>query len=402
MKDKKLSILYIHHYGKFGGASKSLFEVVSCFSKQINGYLVSQKGLVPDRFKKLGFETISTQGISVVDHTVFGYYQGVRWLVLVRELIYLPYTILAIYRAKKWQIDLIHINEVSLLPAIIIANKLIKKPIIVHARVVLRTTGLRYKLFGYILKRNCAHLIAIDKSVYNAIPKVVPITVIHNGLKVPTAEGTINNGHSSAMKIGMIGGLIFMKGIFEFVEAARILKKKNYSIKFIVVGESPTDFKSLSGKISKALRLTKDIKNDILNFISENKLSDFIELRPFTLNVNEVYQEIDLLCFDNHANAAGRPVFEAAFHKKPSICSEHIDIKDGIIHMETGLCVESKDAQRLANAIEYFYLNRNEITRMGENAYQHALKYFDVEKNSKEVLALYNKVYQENINYKVK
>ena len=188
-----------------------------------------------------------------------------------------------------------------------------------------------------------------------------------------------------------------MKGIFEFIEAAKILKQKHYSIKFIIVGESPTDFKSLSGMISKTLGLTKDIKDSILGFIAENNLMDMIELRPFTLNVNAVYNEIDVLCFDNHANAAGRPVFEAAFHRKPSICSERIDIKDGIIHKETGLCVESKDPIQLAKAIEYFYLNRNEVKRMGENAYQHATKFFDIEKNSKEVLGIYNKVYQDNI-----
>jgi glycosyltransferase involved in cell wall biosynthesis len=397
MQTAKISVLYIHHYGKFGGASKSLFEVVSCFKDQINGFLISQKGLVPERFEKLGFQTISTQGISVIDHTVFGYYQGARWLVLARELVYLPYTIWAIYRAKKWEVDLIHINEISLLPAIIIAHNVIKKPIIVHARVVLHPKGIRYKLFQYILKRYCAHVIAIDKSVYNALPKVVPITIVHNGLKVPTNESNYNHSKTTTMKIGMIGGLIFMKGIFEFVEAAKILKAKNYSIKYIVVGESPTDFKSISGIISKALRLTRDIKKDIISFISKNELNDLVELRPFTLNVNDVYEEIDVLCFDNHANAAGRPVFEAAFHKKPSICSEFIDIKDGIIHMETGLCVESKDAHKLANAIEYFYLNRQEITRMGNNAYQHAIKYFDVEKNAKEVLSLYDKVLKENV-----
>lgn len=389
MNKKKPSILYIHHYGKFGGASKSLFETVSCFKDNISGSIISQKGLVPERFRKLGFQTISTTGISVIDHTIFGYYQGVRWLVLIRELYYLPFTIMAIYKARRLKPDLVHVNEVSLLPAIILAKLILKKPLVVHARVVLHPHGFRYQLFKKVLKKYSDHVITIDKSVFNAIPKVVPTTIIHNGLQIPK-ESKIEAKRDTVLIVGMVGGLIHMKGILELIEAANILKRKNYQLKFILVGESPTNFNTVTGKFSKLFKLTKDIKHEVNSLISNYGLQNIIEIRPFTMDVSQVYNELDVLCFANHANAAGRPVFEAAFHHKPSICSEHIDTKDGIIHQTTGLCVKSKNPIQLAEAIEYFYLNRDEVERMGENAYLHASNNFDVTKNAVKVMEIYN------------
>lgn len=394
MQDKELSILYIHHYGKFGGASKSLFELVRLLKKNtsIRGHIVTQRGVVPKRFEELGFTTTTTTGISVFDHTTFGYYHGLRWLVLIRELYYLPFTILALIKVRKCNPDLIHVNEITMLPAIVIAKLLLRKPLIVHARVVLKTEGFRYRMFQSILSKFSDHIIAIDKSVHLTIPKSVPSSIIHNGIQMNTSQSSIEYRNGNQLKVALVGGLVYAKGVLDYIEAARITNERGHNVLFIIVGESPTNFNSLHGKISKALGLTKDIKTIVNNFVDEHRLQQVIDIREFTLDVSSIYEEIDLLCFPNHANASGRPVFEAAFFGKPSISSERADVKDGIVHQETGLCVDSKNPNQLADAIEYFYLNRNELTRMGQNALLHATQNFDIEQNAKKVSALYEKI----------
>ena len=63
-----------------------------------------------------------------------------------------------------------------------------------------------------------------------------------------------------------------MKGLIEFIEAAKILKERNVIVKFLIVGESPTNFDSFFGKFSKKIGLVKDIKEEIEQFIIELNL----------------------------------------------------------------------------------------------------------------------------------
>lgn len=96
-----------------------------------------------------------------------------------------------------------------------------------------------------------------------------------------------------------------------------------------------------------------------------------------------------MLCFPSHLNAAGRPVFEAAFFKVPSIVAMQNPRADTMIDGETGICIAPKDAQALARAIEYFYARPEEVRRMGEAAYRLALRDFDTKKNACRMLAIY-------------
>jgi glycosyltransferase involved in cell wall biosynthesis len=116
---------------------------------------------------------------------------------------------------------------------------------------------------------------------------------------------------------------------------------------------------------------------------------DHVHLIDFTSNIHKIYEAIDILCFPSHLNAVGRPVLEAALFKVPSIVAITNPIDDTIIDNETGICIKPKDPKGLADAIEYFYSRPEEITRMGELAYKLALKNFDIKKNAKKILEIY-------------
>ena len=69
-------------------------ELIKAFPKgRVKPYLITQKGNVEKYLKKEKIKIKSTIGLSKFDNTRYGYYRGLRWLILLREIWYIYYTI---------------------------------------------------------------------------------------------------------------------------------------------------------------------------------------------------------------------------------------------------------------------------------------------------------------------
>src|SRR3954471_20869402 len=99
-----LRVLYIHPIGAFGGASRSLLELVRSFPKgSVEPHIIVPRGSAADVFERNGLAVMRVRGISRFDTTRYGYYRGLRWLILLRELLFWPGTLCALWRAKgRW------------------------------------------------------------------------------------------------------------------------------------------------------------------------------------------------------------------------------------------------------------------------------------------------------------
>ena len=132
-----MKVLYIDGDGPLGGASRSLYELVSHLKPLgVKPYILVTRGNVVPYYSELAEEIITTYGLTRFDNTKYSHYRGVRWLIIFRELLRLPSTIISIYKAKQmWKdIDLIHINELTeIIPAIIV-KKLFNVPVVIHSR----------------------------------------------------------------------------------------------------------------------------------------------------------------------------------------------------------------------------------------------------------------------------
>lgn len=393
-----LSVLYIHHSGVFGGASRSLLEMIRAFpDKSVKPHLITQRGKVPGIFRECGVEVIESAGISQFDHTRFGYYHGMRWLILLRELAYAQSTVWAMFKAKKkWpHIDLVHVNEVTNALSIMLAKMIFRCPVIVHVRSVQQHEkgGFRRKFVVWLLHKADA-VIAIDSTVRNSLPDSGHVHVIHNGfsLRQPLLK---NKSYAQTMfskrpmKVLFVGGLMAMKGILELVHAAKMCADAHLNVKFIIVGDTPRDQGGIKAQILNAFGFSHDVKGYCRDYIAEHQLENLIEFSGFTLDIESVYKDADVLCFPSHLNAVGRPVIEAALLKVPSIVAIRDAAEDTIIHQKTGICIAEKDAQSLFDAVNYYYSNPAEIGRMGDSACQLARENFDISKNAEKVLGIY-------------
>ena len=399
--DALISVLYVHHAGTFGGASRSLLELIKGFPQgSVAPRLITQRGGVAQFFARSGIEVIETTGISQFDHTRFGHYRGRRWLLLLREMIYLPFTILALLRARRrWKdIDIVHVNEVVSLATVILGKILFRCPVVVHVRSMQETRRgrLRTRIIGRLLRRYADAVIAIDETVRRSLPAGIDAAVVHNAYSpgsdrtgASTAQPLIPPKSPGPLRVAMVGSPLAFKGVWEFVEAARLCRERNLAVEFLVVGVGSRQSGGPIRGLLRAAGFMHDAGEELRRHIEKYGLKDSVHLIAFTPDIDQVYRNIDVLCFPSHLNAVGRPVIEAAFWSVPSIVAMRDPQPDTMVHCETGLCIEPGDPRAIADAISFFCRNPFETARMGEAARRLALQNFDSGKNAARVLDIY-------------
>lgn len=389
---KPISVLYIHHSGVFGGAQRSLLELVKALSNNsIDPIVFIPRGITSKIFTEANIKTFTAKGISQFDNSKYGHYRNFRWLILFRELLYIPFTYFGLKRLKKQinSIDIIHVNEITCLPAAIMAKRIFKVPVVLHVRSLQRSPGsYRNKLIYRWISKHCSKVIAIDHTVNSSLPHYLNPIVIHNGFKPQSSN--LNESRNSKPVFAMVCSLNYFKGVVDFIKAAVLAQENNLDITFRIIG---TELKKLSKfeKLLQIFNLSHNASDEISTIIEEKQLTN-IEFRKFTMDISSAYSNIDVLCFPSHLNAAGRPVFEAAFFKKPCIIAIENPQSDTVMDYKTGICVPVKSPQEIFNAIKYFCDNPEEITRMGSLAYELANKNFDIKRNAAMVRDVYSTI----------
>ena len=407
MKDF-LNILYVHGVGPWGGSSRSLFETISNFPvNSVNPFFISVKGSSQKEFDKLTSKIIDVVGLSRFDNTQYSYYKGIRWLVLVREIFFIPYTIFAFIQAKRKfkNIDIIHINDVVEIFPLLLSKLFFNVPIVVHVRSVCRLdfTSFRSRLITSILNNYADAIICIDKTVRSSLNPILKSYVVNNSFsnKFITENDydfleEKSKMQSSSFKIGFVGSLMKSKGIFELLDAFKIIKERNFDATLVYVGGEPENGYKFVNWFAKKLGLRQFMLSELNSKIIEYKLEDSVFLLGHTNNIKSAYQLMDIVCIPGYFNAPGRQLIEAAFNKIPVILSITNPKDDTLIPYETGIPIPLKDHKKLAKAIVYCIQNRDKVKEMGIKAFELANKNFNPKSNSIKILNIYKKILKLN------
>lgn len=369
----------------------------------VSAHVITPRGNVGELLRREGIRVTECSGISKFDNTEYGYYRGRRWLILLREVFYAFPTLLAMIRAKTKQpsFDLVHANDITAIPSIVFAKLIFRKPLILHVRSVqqARKTPHRTSLIGYLVRRFCNAVIAIDETVKQSLPQGIEAQIIHNGFSVACKDRAevpdtlpFRPRSDDGIRIAMVGQLHAMKGVYDFFEAAKLCKERGIKAKFILVGEVSRDLSGPWGALLDRLGFARKVRADAEKFVVQHKLEDMVLLVGFTPNIRAVYRNIDIICFPSHLNAVGRPVFEAAFFGVPSIVAVTNPRSDTFIDRETGLRINPRDPLALADAVQYYCSYPREIKRMGEAARRLAAEHFSIEHTASRILETYEEV----------
>jgi glycosyltransferase involved in cell wall biosynthesis len=398
-----LRVLYVHVTGPFGGSSRSLVEAVQALPPgAVRALFLTQRGGTEAYFSKVG-EVEAVLGVTKFDHTRYSHYRGLRWLVVLRELAYLPSTWLGLWRARRrWgEVDLIHLNEFTGVFALSMARWLFRAPAVIHVRSLVEADLrlARTRWMHSLLRAQAQALVAIDESVRGTLPGSLAVNVIHNAFtssRAADADDALEQGLSRLsphrFKIGFVGNLLLVKGILDLLEAARLLKERGLEFELVVVGDDASPSGNLRAKLLKHLGLAQSMRKEVEATVQRHGLSERVHLIGFTPNIGRAYQCMDLLCFPSHYDAPGRPVFEAAFFGVPSVVAVRNPKPDTVVHGITGLAVPPRDPRALADAIAAMAANRDATRRMGVAARTMAENNFSAQRNARSLLDVYEKV----------
>lgn len=400
-----MRVLYIHMIGSFGGASRSLLELVRSLTPDtIEPFFVMPAGSAAKEIYKVSSNIITVWGISQFDNTKYSRYRGMRWLILVREIAYLPSTVFGLLYARwLWgNVDIIHINEVTGVLPWLMARLIFKAPVVVHVRSVVNNdqNSFRTRMISSLLKSYAEAVVAIDYNVRNSLPSDQSVYIIHNSYTNTVVESNKQFLHilkklkPNSFRVGFVGNLLRVKGLIDLIEAAKILYLEDLNIEYIIVGDQTRDSKGMIQKLVKRLGLSQDIKEDIYQLIAQYGLMDKFHFTGFTNDITSVYSQMNVLCFPSHFDAPGRPIFEAAFSCVPSIACVSSPCEDTIIEGQTCLTVSPKDPVALANAIRSLANNPEFARTMGVNAQILAHKNFNINTNAKKMLDIYIKCHK--------
>ena len=225
--------------------------------------------------------------------------------------------------------------------------------------------GLIKIMYGFALGGKNSHVIVQnpdDKAVVNSIVKV-PITLIR-GSGVDLSQYQYIDENNNNIKVSMACRLLRDKGVFEYIDAAKILKQKLPNIEFEIYGDID---------IHNPASLTEDD-------IEEIKKEGFIKVHGFSTNIAKVFSDTNIVVLPSYREGLPKVLIEAAACGRAVITTDVPGCRDAIEPNVTGLLCQVRNSQSLANQIEKLILDNNLRNSMGKAGRELAKKQFDIKK----------------------
>ncbi|HKU58999.1 MAG TPA: glycosyltransferase family 4 protein [Gaiellaceae bacterium] len=397
---ERIPILYVHHRPQLGGAPSSLAQLIRHLDPRFEPHVYCPEGPAAELFANAG-ATVHTGDVSIFAHAWDSPYEGLRWLVLSREVASLRPHLHQLDRLmREHRFPLVHLNDSPLLAAAYVARKNGAK-IVWHLRSALAGEGLdrRSRMITWFMGRYGDAAIAIDRDVAARFPIQLPLEIVHNSVREPTpvAEGgkAAIGLPEDRVAIGFAGFVRRQKGWQELVSAAEILVRENVPAHFVIMGggvRPPEYFKTPRGRALELMNLLVDEESAIKQLVAEKHLEDHFSFLPFTAETGEIYNALDIVTFPNQGIGLGRPVLEAAMYGKPVVASGSIDGAGVLLPGKTGLLLEDANPEELASALRVLTEDPELRRRLGAAAAEHAREKFDPARNARVVEALYDRL----------
>ena len=112
---------------------------------------------------------------------------------------------------------------------------------------------------------------------------------------------------------------------------------------------------------------SKDIYNNLKIKALLNQKG--IIIKKYYENINDFYNEVDVICLPSIDEGFGMVVFEAMSNAVPAIISKNVGASDLVLDKENGIIVNPGNADEISKAMMFFIDNKDEIYRYGERAY---------------------------------
>src|ERR671935_50443 len=313
---ERIPILYVHHRPQLGGAPSSLAQLIANLDERFEPHVFCPEGPAAELFAAAG-ATVHTGDVSIFAHAWDSPYEGLRWLVLGREIAALPPHLRQLERLMRThRFPLVHLNDSPLLAAAMVADRNGAK-VVWHLRSALAGEGRdrRSRTIAALMERWGDAAIAIDRDVADRFPLRLPLTIVHNSVSPPSGSSNGRGGKHALglpedrVAVGFAGFVRRQKGWPELVEAAEILVREGAPAHFVIMGggvRPPEYFRTVRGRALAAANLLTDEESAIKELVAEKGLAAHFSFLPFTAETGEIYSALDVVTFPNQGVALRR------------------------------------------------------------------------------------------------
>ncbi len=174
--------------------------------------------------------------------------------------------------------------------------------------------------------------------------------------------------------ITLVARMLKDKGIYEFVEAAKILKKKEIKSRFLLVGD--VDKKNPTSLKESKLKKWQDEK--------------IIEWLGWVKDVQSLLLETDILCLPSYREGLPKSLLEGAAIGLPLISTDTVGCKEVVLNGINGFLVPIKDSKSLSLAIEKLIKNKELRVSMGKESLRIAKSEFSSRIINSQTISIYN------------
>ena len=358
---KNQNILFLTRTMALGGTENVILQLCEILKSHVNKIIVcSAGGVNEEKLSDMGIEHVKIEDMENKNPFII-----INNLKIIRKII------------REENITIIHSHHrMAAMYANLVSNSKIIKIANAHntfkdKRFFTKLAYNKTKIIavGEMVKKNLVDTYNIEKNrivvIHNAIKPFNEKIVIEDSLKKYKGEGYYI--------VGNIGRLAEQKGMEYFIDAASLLKKEKFKIKFIIVG-SGEDEEKLKTKV-KELGLEKDFvflgyRKDIQNLMSQMDL----------IVLSSLWEGLPLTPIE--AFSMGKTIVATAVDGTPEI----------VIDRKNGLLVEPRNSKQIAVAVKEILEDENQKKLLEKNAKKTFNEEFSFSKLSEEYLDFYSRI----------
>ena len=217
-----------------------------------------------------------------------------------------------------------------------------------------------------------------DKKLINKLNGVNENQVkIIKGAGVDLTEYKYIEENNQNITVSMACRLLRDKGVFEYIEAARMLKQNFPNVKFELYGDID---------VHNPASLT-------INDIEKIKKNGFVKIFGFNSDISSIFSNSNIVVLPSYREGLPKVLIEAAACGRAVVTTDVPGCRDAIEPNHTGLLCKVRDSKSLADTIEKLILDKDLRNRMGKEGRKLAEKEFDIKK----VVEKHFKIYEGEI-----
>jgi glycosyltransferase involved in cell wall biosynthesis len=229
------------------------------------------------------------------------------------------------------------------------------------------------RLTGIFVRKN----VAISRFIYDLyikgkISKKSKTTVIYNGIDTTPRDSSGYERKIANPYAVIVGRLVKYKGHEYLIEAWRMVKERDPSLRLAVLGKGVYQ--------EELLQKVKEygLEEQII-FTGHQDPHPFFHFSRFSI--------VSSLC-----EPFGLITLESWLHKKPVVAFDVPAINEVIENNINGILVEPFNTNELANKIMYMFEHTEACSKMGEKGYEKSLQEYNLQKMTAQYMSVYNEV----------